>query len=338
MRVLFLCRQRFGGTATHVRTLAAGLKSHGIEAIVEDASDWIPNETGGRHDRDASISLRKKAADFDLVHAFGYRSAWACSEAFGHGEAWVYTAFDLPKSTHRLLIDRLNDSQAGLCSSNAVKRDLDRALAIDLVQIAPGIAVSESGVPDRTRARRRLELPAESQIVGAMGRWEPDGGFASLIAAMEQVWLRRPDAVLALAGEGSEESSFRSLVAGLPNPSGALILGRVSDELDFAASVDLLVVPGARSGFSMSALAAMSVSTPVLLRDGGGLPEMIESEVSGYLFHSDEELGTRIADLLELSLTLDAVGEAGRLRCLERFSLEQCAENVVELYRSIVEG
>ena len=46
MRVLILRRQEFGGIATYTNLLADALHDEDIEAIVDDAEDWIPNKKG----------------------------------------------------------------------------------------------------------------------------------------------------------------------------------------------------------------------------------------------------------------------------------------------------
>ena len=85
MTVLFLRRQALGGIATYSSALAAELAKHGVEVRIEDAEKWIPNETGPKPDDKVSPQLMKLAKDVQLVHAFGYRSAWASGAAFTGG-------------------------------------------------------------------------------------------------------------------------------------------------------------------------------------------------------------------------------------------------------------
>jgi glycosyltransferase involved in cell wall biosynthesis len=87
----------------------------------------------------------------------------------------------------------------------------------------------------------------------------------------------------------------------------------------------------------MAAIEAMNVGTPVLLRNKAGLREVGVPEVSAYTYDLDEELGPRLAELLAMPISLESVGQAGRLRVLERFTLEQSVESVVEIYRSILQ-
>jgi glycosyltransferase involved in cell wall biosynthesis len=337
MRVLLLRRRPFGGIATYTGLLATALAGHGIEAEIEEASDWIPNETGSKVDKAVSERLAERAKDFDLVHAFGMRPAWACAAAFGYKEAWIYSALDMPKTTHRILIDKLNQAQMGICASNAVLTALDHALALDLTEVSPGVPQTTEPPPSKAAARASLSLPADVPLVAALGRFVPERGFGALVSAMETVWESVPDARLCLAGQGELEGELRVHVESLSRGPQVTVLGVLPEPQSLLAAADLVAVPSANAGFSMAAIEAMNVGTPVLLRNKAGLREVGVPEVSAYTYDLDEELGPRLAELLAMPISLESVGQAGRLRVLERFTLEQSVESVVEIYRSILQ-
>lgn len=338
MKILYLLRQTLGGISTHARDLQAALAGRGIDVVIEEASSWIPNETGPKPDRAVTKKLRDLSARYDLVHAFGYRAAWACSEAFGHKEAWVYTAYDIPKTTHRVLISHLNDAQSGICVSRAIFRALDESIAIDLTTLAPGVRKAPESLRSKVEARELFKLPATGAVVGALGRLIPERGFDRLLHAMPIVWASFPDAVLALAGDGPERADLERIARENVRPDQVRFLGRVDDVWDLLPAFDLFVVPSTRAGFSMAALEAMAGGVPTMVRSTGGLPELVETDISGFVFRSDEELGQHIAEVLDLPLTLQTVGNAGRVRATETFALEPSVEGLVEIYQSIVFG
>ena len=72
------------------------------------------------------------------------------------------------------------------------------------------------------------------------------------------------------------------------------------------------------------------------LRRGSELPA--REAQAGFVFRAEEELGSHIAEILDLPLTLQTVGAAGRIRAQETFALGPSVEGVVETYRSIVDG
>lgn len=337
MNILFLRRQRLGGIATYSEALAATLDKHGISVKIEDADKWIPNETGSKPDSKVTPKLVKMAESFDIVHAFGYRPAWACGVAFKSYSAWFYTAYDVPKTTHELLIDKLNEAQAGICSSRAVYRSLDEAIAIDLVierPCVPGLAQ-----PQASRAELRMiyGIPESAVVLVALGRLVPERGFDALIKALDEVWDTYPDVYLLMGGAGPQSDDLRALVKDVHRPSQVKIVGEVAKRNEFLACGDVVVVPSRRAGTSMVALEAMSLGLPVLLRNTGGLPELIDPDISGMLFENDEKLGETVNELLGLPLTLQTLASAARVRFEEHFRIDEHAESIAKLYKSVME-
>lgn len=337
MNVVLLHRQPFGGIATYARVLRDELIRQGFEVQILEASEQIPNATGMKVDKMITAWLKEAVGDADLVHAVGYRAAWACAEAFGYDEAWVYTAYDMPKTTNNQLIDRLNRSQAGIAASNAVWRELDQAFALDLSVIYPGVPTEREEHLSPQQARAKMGLPDDAVVIGAMGRWEPGQGFRDLIDSMYPVFSEHPTAQLVLCGQGGDEAELRHRAEGLPQPERVHFLGHVEDPSDVLAGLDLFVQPNPNAGASMGVLEAMADGVPVLVRSESALGELIVDGVSGYGYSSDEQLGTRIAELLSMTLTLETVGRAGRLRILERFTIEESARSVAELYETVTQ-
>ena len=164
MRVLYLVRAASQAVKEWTSNLSLGLPRYGIQIEIVDAEDWMPPETGAGVDLGVSSKLRSRASDFDIVHAFGYGPAWACAEAFGIGEAWLYTATDPPKTRHPELIKRLNKAQAGLCGGQAIHTMLSDAGCIGLETTYPPVVVP-AYVPDKDSARNDLGLGPDDRAI-----------------------------------------------------------------------------------------------------------------------------------------------------------------------------
>lgn len=336
MKVLLLVRQNSSGIWEYAQSLVAPLRELGHEAVLEDASTWIPNETGPKFDKSVTERLRTVAADCEIVHAFGYRAAWAAAEAFGPREAWVYSAYDMPRSTHRFLMSRLNDSQGGICASRAVYRVLDESLGMNLHVIAPGIPNIEAHVRSKSDCREALSLAPHGLVVGAMGRFVEEKAFDTLIDAFPRVLEKIPDARLVISGAGPEEHALKERAHAVDNLGRIQILPWRADLEPFFGAIDLFVAPYQNAGFSLSVLHAMARSVPVLVRFSGGLYEIVDPDISGFIFKDQAELESQLCEVLDLPLTLETVGNGGRIRVLERFSIERSARLVSEIYELAV--
>lgn len=334
MKILLLSRQEFGGLANYAKLLQEALVEKGHEVRWERAESWMPKETGPKPDRTCTDKLKPFAAEYDLVHALGYRPAWACSEAFKHKKPWVYTAYDYPKSNHKLVIDHLNDSQVGICTSRALYRSLDDVIATGLQVVTMG--VPEPVAPCRESARLGLNLKDEDFVIAGLGRWIQERGFGALIAAMESIAREKPEAKLLLGGEGPLEESLRMAAYESSSANHIRILGKLGDPMALIAAADLFVVPSYIASFSMTAVEAMHLGIPVMLRDAGGLHEMIDPDVSGLLFETDDNLAEKIVEAINLPLTREVVGGSGRVRAQEHFSWSEHVRAINDVYESVL--
>ena len=333
MRVLSLRRQRVGGIATYSAALADALDPMGIEVVIDDADDWIPNETGFSTDRRVSKLVKKAAQGFDLVHAWGYRAAWACSEAFYVRQPWLYTAYDLPKTTNSQLIDRLNAARVGICASRAVKLALDAADAINLEHVGPGIGDPPT-LLEKAAARQRLALPTQGAVVLGFGRMERDRGFDALLDAMATVWTQVSDVHLVLLGDGTQHAELEKRARS--EGARVSVVSRVLDKWMWLRAADIVVVPSRRAGFSMVAAEAMRAGTPVLARRTGGLVEMGHEDVSIAFFHDDDDLGDKLSSLLREPVILQTQGYSGQVRVEDQYSMSEAAQRHATLYRDLL--
>lgn len=313
MRVLLLRRHHQGGLGTHVDELAVRLPNHGVSAIVEDAGTWMPNEAGGRYDRETTRILRDRAESVDLVHAFGPRAAWACAEAFGEREAWMYTLIDPPKTLNAAMADRLNWAALGFAGSHLTLNRLAGSGVTGVEPLYPGIALEPAPTRTREEARNLLGLEQDELVVGAMS----DDG---LIAAFENTESGR---LLMVSTQVSQPENSRVIVKDwMPRPEDAMLAS------------DLWVVPDRDRGYARNAAQAMALGIPVLLR--AGFREMVEEDQSGYLFVEDESLAGRIDEILGMPLSREVVGRAGALRARERFDVDTTAARIADLYRDVL--
>ncbi|MCE9560258.1 MAG: hypothetical protein K8R88_15070, partial [Armatimonadetes bacterium] len=134
MKVLFLLRDPHPGLADHAKISAAALRVEGLSVDLVDCQNWMPTTTDPKLNKETAKRLNSEVNNFDLVHCFGYRTAYAMGEAFKGKKKWVFTAYDSPRTTHDYLIERLNFSRAGFCCSEFVKRPLGWA-GVDFLKV-----------------------------------------------------------------------------------------------------------------------------------------------------------------------------------------------------------
>jgi glycosyltransferase involved in cell wall biosynthesis len=100
--------------------------------------------------------------------------------------------------------------------------------------------------------------------------------------------------------------------------------------------LDLVVVPSYSEGLPNVALEACAAGIPVIGTAVGGVPEVIEHGVNGYLVQPGDShaLAQRILEVLESEHKRRALGLSGQQRVATEFTFErQCAK-----YRELFQG
>jgi N-acetyl-alpha-D-glucosaminyl L-malate synthase BshA len=91
------------------------------------------------------------------------------------------------------------------------------------------------------------------------------------------------DARLVLVGDGPEYARTRELVETLGLGSSVRYVGVVDEVAPLLKAADLLLLPSETESFGLVALEAMASGVPVVASDVGGLPEVVEHGVTGFL-------------------------------------------------------
>lgn len=128
--------------------------------------------------------------------------------------------------------------------------------------------------------------PQEKPYFLFVGRLELIKGLQTLIA----LWDRVPDADLLVAGTGGYEPELRAMAAANPRIKflGALSQGELGALYYHAVAC---IVPSITyETFGMTSVEAFARKTPVIVRDLGALPEVVEDSGGGFVFRTDEEL------------------------------------------------
>lgn len=129
--------------------------------------------------------------------------------------------------------------------------------------------------------RARFALPYE-KIVMFVGRGVPEKGAQVLIDAFPKVREQYRDAKLVIAGGGSKQHLIDQANR-LGIAMQTLFTGFIPDDdlLRLYKVADVACFPSLYEPFGIVALEAMASKTPVVVSDAGGLPEVVEAEVTG---------------------------------------------------------
>jgi glycosyltransferase involved in cell wall biosynthesis len=157
-------------------------------------------------------------------------------------------------------------------------------------------------------------------VVGRLTGWKRVG------LAIEAA--SRAGVELVVVGDGEERPALERLARGL----GARVefVGYQADPRPWVAGCDVIVSTARDEPLGLSVLEALAMARPVLAFAGGGIPEIVEHGVTGWLVThaSADSMADAIATARRDRPRLRSMGIAAR-----RFVVEQCAvERMCDLY------
>jgi glycosyltransferase involved in cell wall biosynthesis len=345
VKVAFVLGTSTGGTARHVRMLAAGAAARGVTVEVfgpartdEDFAfgalagvGFTPVEIADRprvrRDLRAIRRLRRLAAAWrpDVVHAHGLRAGALTAIALALVRPTVYqprpalvvTVHNAPPAggvtgaVYRVL-ERIvaRGADSVLCVS-ADLEDRMRAAGARRVGHAPVPAapVPASGVSAETPTA--LFLPGAPEpgrpLVLAAGRLAAQKGFGTLLEAAARWRDIRPEPLLVIAGEGPLAAELKGQAARLG--LDVRFPGHRDDMPALLAAAAVFVLPSVWEGQPLILQEALRAGVPVVATRAGGTPALTGEDAAVLVPPGDAR---RLADGVRAVLTDEVL--AARLR------------------------
>ena len=142
-----------------------------------------------------------------------------------------------------------------------------------------------------------------NQKIIYVGRLEPVKGVEYLIMAMKLIHNEMPSVQLVLVGDGNERDRLETLSSELDIYKSVEFVGKIphEDVQAYLQDADVFVLPSLSEGFPNVLLEAMACGLPIVATRIGGIPDIIEDGIHGYLVESKNfyELATKIMDILQ---------------------------------------
>lgn len=233
---------------------------------------------------------------------------------------------------------RMTDYVAGVCEAAR------QCFADQGVRPRQGLLAVPNGIRlerfEATDAARRAALaaelgwPADSRIIGTVGRLQPVKNQQALLRAFAQLRTRLPQAVLAIVGDGSLRAQLEELAGELALGDAVRFLGDRSDVPHLLTGMDVFTLPSLSEGYSIALLEACAAALPIVATDVGGNREIVRDGRNGRLVAAGDPAGLADALLAVLASPAEAarMGQAGRDWVLAEGSFRTMALRYERLY------
>jgi glycosyltransferase involved in cell wall biosynthesis len=223
-----------------------------------------------------------------------------------------------------------------LSPSESSARDIVTDFGVD----GSRIRVVPLGVDDVFRPPAEPRVPG--RIVAMASADTPMKGIATLLEAFAKLRTER-DVELLLVSRPKPGGETERIVDRLGIADWVRFVHGISDE-ELAATVgsaEVACVPSLYEGFSLPTAELMACETPLVVSRAGAIPEVVGPDgLCADLVEPGnvDELRAAIAALLDDPERRTAMGAAGRVRALERFSWRAVAQATAAAYQDVIEG
>ena len=224
--------------------------------------------------------------------------------------------------------------------ATAVSESLRRSTGTEL-NVRRSIAVIpnflDCGVFQRTDARelrRRFSRDESSRVVIHVSNFRPVKRIDAVVAIFARI-CRQVPARLLLVGDGPELGTVYRVSRELGVSDRIDAVGAQEAIIPLLSAADVFLLPSSQESFGLAALEAMACEVPVVASRVGGLPEVIEHGVSGFLHAPDDidAMACSAVSVLTDATLHERVATAARDRVADRF----CSDRVVPMYEAYYE-
>ena len=183
----------------------------------------------------------------------------------------------------------------------------------------PGLRARFTGGDDRVR------------LVTHVSNFRPVKRVDAVMAVFDRVQRRVPASLL-LVGDGPDLPMALRLARDAGHGQSVHAVGAQEDVLPLLSVSDVFLLPSAQESFGLAALEAMACEVPVVASRVGGLPEVIQHGVTGYLHPPDalDAMADSVVELLTDEPRRRAMGIEAAKQVGERF----CADRIVPQYEA----
>jgi glycosyltransferase involved in cell wall biosynthesis len=205
--------------------------------------------------------------------------------------------------------------------------------------VDPNCGSTSGGRPDKTK--EILGIPADHKVVGNVAHIRPEKGHDCLLRAAKIVLDSCPDVTFVIVGGekmNGDISRLEELATGLGIRKRVIFTGFRQNVFDIMHTFDLFVLSSLYEGLPMALLEAMSMGKPAVAPQVGGIPEVINDGLNGFLVQpkNPEALAERILQLLQDHVLYNKMSQNAAQVVRERFSIQEMVRRVEQVYSDVL--
>lgn len=210
---------------------------------------------------------------------------------------------DFGRFTRRLMVNLFRKRLLLLGVSDSVRDEMRASLPhwpsnqIETLYNRIDVAAVQSQFLSREAAREFLGLPADSWVVGNVGRLHHDKDQATLLRGFKKALPNLPvHSLLVIMGKGPLEKDLKQLALDLGISESVIFTGNVPDGKKYFKAFDVFALTSDHEPFGMVLLEAMAAGLPLICSNCGGGAEVVQDVGMLFPLGDEDTLATCIVD------------------------------------------
>ncbi|MCH1471677.1 MAG: N-acetyl-alpha-D-glucosaminyl L-malate synthase BshA [Flavobacteriaceae bacterium] len=201
------------------------------------------------------------------------------------------------------------------------------------IQVVPNFIDIDKYETLRTNCSRDQLAKPNERLVTHVSNFRPVKRVHDVLSVFTKL-NKEVQSRLIMVGDGPERSSAEEYAKELGLTDVVDFVGKSNDVYRILCSSDLFLLPSQRESFGLAALEAMAARTPVIATNEGGIPEVVEHQISGYLSaHGDvDTMAANATELLTNEAQLQQFKEAAFTRA-KVFDIQKIIPLYIDIYK-----
>ncbi len=264
-----------------------------------------------------------------------------------HGHVF-HDYFNGPKTRFFLAVERwlARRSDCLIAVSEEVRQELSQKYRIgspEKIRVIPlGLDLDSFLDAEKHRGflRRELGLSEGIRLIGIVGRLVPVKDHAFFLSIAAELLKRHQDVHFVIVGDGELRETLETECQRRSLKRHVTFLGWRKDLERIYPDLDVVVQTSKNEGTPVSLIEAMAAARPVVSTRVGGVPDVVQEGVTGYLVSPGDgsTFCDRIGFLLDHAEIRIRFGERGREWVRDRYSKERLISDMKILYEELLEN
>jgi len=210
----------------------------------------------------------------------------------------------------------------------------------NIVAIPTGVEESFFENPERETMRKQLEISDDEIVLLLMSRMTAEKNVQFLVRSVIPILKKNKKVKFILAGEGIELPQLRKMIAEAQLENQVIFQGIASREVtkNIYAASDIFVYASKSETQGMIISEAMCLGLPVVAVNATGAKDLVTNHVTGLLVDENRDaFSAAVKRLVDDEELRNKFSQNAKIIALENYTSEICSQEMLEVYKNVIE-